>query len=207
MAIHNADIATLFNRLADLLEIEGANSFRIRAYRRAAQTLEDMPVSAADMVAKGEDLSQLPGVGHDLAGKIREIAATGHLLDEVEARTPSTLTTLTALPGLGPKRVHALHERLGIDTLEKLVQAAEAHKVRSLPGFSEKMEARILDEVKKHRTSEPRFKISTAADFAEPLRAYMERCKGVIRVMIAGSYRRCKDTVGDLDILVTCAKG
>ncbi len=209
MAVHNADIASLFNRLADLLEIESANAFRVRAYRRAAQTIEDLPIGAAEMIEKGEDLSELPGIGHDLAGKIREIVETGRLklLEEVEARTPSTLAALTALPGLGPKRVHALHESLAITTLDQLARAAAAHKVRSLPGFSAKMEAHILEEIGKHRTTEQRWKISTAADFAETLRTYMRRCRGVKDVVVAGSYRRCKDTVGDLDILVTCANG
>jgi DNA polymerase (family 10) len=209
MAVHNADIAKLFNRLADLLEIEGANAFRIRAYRRAAQTIEDLPVGAAEMIAKGEDLAKLPGIGKDLAGKIKEIVATGELklLEEVEARTPSTLAVLTTIPGLGPKRVHALHESLGITSLDALAHAAKSHKVRALPGFSEKMEAHILKEIGKHRTTEQRFKISTAADFAETLQAYMQRCAGVRHVVVAGSYRRCRDTVGDLDILVTCAKG
>jgi DNA polymerase (family 10) len=209
MAVHNADIANLFNRLAELLEIEGANAFRVRAYRRAAQTIENLPASAGEMIAQGEDLEQLPGIGHDLAGKIREIVATGRLklLEEVEARTPSTLAVLTSLPGVGPKRVHALHESLGIATLDQLARAAEAHKVRSLPGFSAKMEGRILDEIGKHRATDQRWKISTAADFAETLRTYMQRCPGVGQVVVAGSYRRCRDTVGDLDILVTCAKG
>jgi DNA polymerase (family 10) len=161
------------------------------------------------MIARYEDLAELPGIGEDLSAKIREIVATGRLklLEEVETRTPSTLAALTALPGLGPKRVHVLHEKLGITTLDQLARAAEAHKVRSLPGFSDKMEVHIIDEIGKHRATEQRWKTSTAADFAETLRAFMERCPGVRHVVVAGSYRRCKDTVGDLDILATCAKG
>ncbi len=209
MAVHNADIARILNRLADLLEIEDANPFRIRAYRRAAQTIADLPTGAAEMVAHGQDLSELPGIGKDLAGKIREIVETGRLtlLEEVEARTPSSLAVLTSLPGLGPKRVHALHERLGITTLDQLARAAKAHKLRALPGFSEKMEANILDAISKHRATEQRWKISTAADFAETLRAWMLRCPGVRNVVMAGSYRRCRETVGDLDLLVTSAAG
>jgi len=209
MAVHNADIARILNRLADLLEIEDANPFRIRAYRRAAQTIADLPTGAAELVAHGQDLSELPGIGKDLAGKIREIVETGRLtlLEEVEARTPSSLAVLTSLPGLGPKRVHALHERLGITTLDQLARAAKAHKLRALPGFSEKMEANILDAISKHRANEQRWKISTAADFAETLRAWMLRCPGVRHVVVAGSYRRCRETVGDLDLLVTSAAG
>ena len=134
MAVHNADISRIFTRLADLLEIEGANPFRVRAYRTAAQTIEDLPRSAADMIAAGEDLTKLPGIGKDLAGKIQEIAETGDLqaLAEVEARTPSTLAVLTSIPGLGPKRVHALHEVLGITSLEELARAVKEQKIRGL---------------------------------------------------------------------------
>lgn len=111
MPAHNADIAEQFNRLADLLEIEEANRFRVRAYRRAAQTIQELPESVAKMVAEGRDLDELPGIGEDLAGKIAEIVKTGHcrMLEEVEARTPSTLATLTSIAGLGPKRRRAHH--------------------------------------------------------------------------------------------------
>ncbi len=209
MTVHNANIASTFNRLADLLEIEEANPFRVRAYRRAAQTIEDLPQSAADMIAQGKDLSKLPGIGKDLAGKIAEIVATGHLklLDEVETRTPSTLATLTSLPGLGPKRVHVLHEALGVTTLEKLAKAAKAHKIRKLRGFSAKAEAKILEEIKRHRDVTRRFKISTAEDFAAGLCTHLAAGPGIGQVVVAGSYRRRKDTVGDLDIIVTCANG
>ncbi len=207
--VHNADISKLFRRLADLLEIEGANPFRIRAYRNAAQTIEDLPRSAAAMIAAGEDLTELPGIGEDLAGKIEEIIKTGHLkaLDEVEARTPSTLAALTSIPGLGPKRVHALHELLGITTLEELARAAKEHKICGLPRFSEKLEAKIAEEAAKYTQVEQRFKIATAEDFAETLHAFLKKGPGVRDVVVAGSYRRRKDTVGDLDILVTCEHG
>ena len=209
MAIHNADIANLFNRLTDLLEIEGANVFRVRAYRRAAQTIEDLPASAAEMVENGEDLAQLPGIGRDLAGKIEEIVRSGHCgaLDEVTARTPASLAALVALPGLRPKRVQLLHDRLGIGTLQDLADAAQAHKLRTLPRFSANLEAKILAELEQHKTVEQRFRIAASVDFAESLRAYMQRRPGVDQVIVAGSYRRCKETIGDLDILVTCAKG
>lgn len=207
--VHNATIADTFNNLADLLEIEGANPFRIRAYRRAAQTIEDLPQAASDMVAQGADLSKLPGVGEDLAGKIAEIVETGHLkaLEEVEARTPSTLAALTAIPGLGPKKVHALHEELGITTTKALAAAAKAHKIRELKGFSAKTEGKILDEIERQRTAERRFKISTAEDFARTLCVYLKAGPDIGEVVVAGSYRRCKETVGDLDILVTSSRG
>ena len=206
MAIHNPDISRIFTRLADLLEIEGANPFRVRAYRAAAQTIEDLPRNAADMIAAGEDLTRLPGIGKDLAGKIQEIAETGDLqaLAEVEARTPSTLAVLTSIPGLGPKRVHALHEVLGITSLEELARAVKEQKIRGLPRFSAKLETKIAEELAKYTQAERRFKLATAEDFAETLCAFLSQAPGVRDVVVAGSYRRRKDTIGDLDILVTC---
>ncbi|MGA7325541.1 MAG: DNA polymerase/3'-5' exonuclease PolX, partial [Rhodomicrobium sp.] len=191
------------------LEIEGANPFRVRAYRTAAQTIDDLPKSAAGMLAEGGELKGLPGIGKDLAGKIKEIVETGHLelLDEVEARTPSTLAVLTSIPGLGPKRVHTLHETLGISTLEELMRAAKDHKICGLPRFSAKLEAKIAEEAAKYTQTERRFKIATAEDFAETLCAFLKKAPGVRDVIVAGSYRRRKDTVGDLDILVTCEHG
>ncbi len=196
--VHNADISRFFRRLADLLEIEGANPFRIRAYRNAAQTIDDLPKSAAGMIAAGEDL----------AGKIIEIAGTGRLkaLEEVEARTPSTLAVLTSIPGLGPKRVHTLHEVLGITTVEELARAAKEHEICSLPRFSAQIEAKIAEEAAKFTQAERRFRVATAEDFAESLCAFLRKGPGVRDVVVAGSYRR-KDTVGDLDILVTCDHG
>lgn len=209
MTVHNADISALLNRMADLLEIEGANPFRIRAYRRAAATVEDLPGSVAGMIAEGSPLSGLPGIGEDLAGKIEEFVRTGHLraLEEVEARTPSTLAALTTVPGLGPKRVHMLHEALGIETLDDLAAAARAGRLRSLPRFSETFEKKILAELEKHRVTERRFKISTAEDFARGLTSHLEACPGVTRVVVAGSFRRRRETVGDLDILAACEDG
>lgn len=209
MAVHNASIAEILRRVADLLEIEGANPFRIRAYRRAALTVEDLPQSAAKMVAEGKTLVGLPGIGKDLAEKITEIVNTGRLeaLAEIEARTPTTLAALTTVPGLGPKRVHQLHKTLGIKTFRDLERAARAHKIRKLRGFTAKTEEKILAEIKRSKKREQRFKIATAEDFAKTLCAYLEADPGIGRVVVAGSYRRRKETVGDLDILVTCAKG
>ncbi len=209
MAVHNASIAETLRHVADLLEIEGANPFRIRAYRRAAQTIEDLPQSAAKMVAEGKTLVGLPGIGKDLAGKITEIINTGRLgaLTEIEARTPTTLAALTSIPGLGPKRVHRLHEALGIKTITDLERAARQHKIRELKGFTAKAEEKILAEIARSRKREVRFKIATAEDFAQTLCAYLQSNPHIGRVVVAGSYRRRKDTVGDLDILVTCSKG
>src|SRR5512143_3568254 len=122
MAVHNTDIAEIFNQVADLLEIDGANPFRVRAYRNAARTIASHPQTVADMVREEKDLTELPGIGKDLAQKIEEIVKTGTLsnLKELEAHIPPQLSRLMKMPGLGPKRVHLLHEKLGITTLEEL---------------------------------------------------------------------------------------
>jgi DNA polymerase (family X) len=205
MTVHNADIADTFNRLADLLEIEDANPFRVRAYRRAASTVGDLPKSVAAMVAAGEDLTGLAGVGEDLADKIKEIAETGGLdaLKEVEARTPSTLAALTAIPGLGPKRVHALHERLGVCSFEQLESACVEGKVRTLPRFSPELEAKLLAEARQRTKAQPRFRLATVEALADGLLIWLEGAPGLRQAVIAGSFRRRKETVGDLDILAT----
>jgi DNA polymerase (family 10) len=126
MPVVNAEIASQLDKVADLLDIEGANPFRVRAYRRAARLIGELPRNVTDMLARGEDLDELPGIGRDLADKIAVIARGEHLpmLDELEREVSPGITALLALPGLGPKRVHLLHEKLGIDTVDKLAVAA-----------------------------------------------------------------------------------
>jgi DNA polymerase (family 10) len=208
MTVHNTEIADTFNRLADLLEIEEANPFRVRAYRRAAATVGDQPKSVASMVAAGEDLTELPGVGADLAEKIKEIAETGGLgaLEEVEARTPPTLAALTAIPGLGPKRVHVLHQQLGVSTFEQLESACVEGKVRALPRFSPELEAKLLAEARQRSKAQPRFGLATVEDVADGLLAWLRGAAGLGQIVLAGSFRRRKATVGDLDVLATAAE-
>lgn len=208
MPIHNSDIARIFNQVADLLEIKGANEFRVRAYRNAARTVEDQPQSVAKMREKGEDLSKLSGIGKDLAGKIAEIVDTGTLdmLKDLEKEVPGELSKLLAIAQLGPKRVATLHEELGIDTLDDLAEAVRKNKIRDLKGFGEKMEEKILKELERHEGAEVRTKLAEAELVVGPLCEYLEGIEGVRRVAVAGSFRRRKETVGDLDILVTCKK-
>ena len=120
MPVVNAEIASQLDKVADLLDIEGANPFRVRAYRRAARLIGELPRNVTDMLAHGEDLDELPGIGRDLVDKIAVIARGEHLpmLDELEREVSPGITTLLALPGLDPKRVHLLHEKLGIDTVD-----------------------------------------------------------------------------------------
>lgn len=209
MAVHNADIAKVFEEIADLLEIQGENPFRIRAYRNASRLIEGLGVSISEMIEKNEDLTELPGIGKDLAGKINEIVATGtcEALEKLRKQLPPTLTTLLRIPGLGPKRVQTLYRELDIGTPEQLYAAAHEGKISALPHFGEKIETTILQAMEKHVEKEARFKLATAAQYAEPLKSYLETIPGVNRVVIAGSYRRAKETVGDIDVLVTARRG
>ena len=209
MPVANAEIAELFERYAALLEIDGANAFRVRAYRNAARTIENLPQSAAGMVDEGADLSELPGIGEDLAGKVQAIVESGSFreLDELESEVPEGLAALSDLPGLGPKRTAHLHRELGVDDLDGLRAAAEAGKVRALDGFGEKTEAKILDAIARRAGQETRFRLATAEQLAEPLLAHLRAVDGVEQAEIAGSYRRRKETVGDLDIVVVAGTG
>ena len=205
MSVHNEDIAAIFDEMADLLEIEDANPFRVRAYRNAARSVRSLGRELAEMVAKGEDLTQLPGIGKDLAAKIVERVQTGKVraLEKLHRKVPASLEDLLHIPGLGPKRVRLLFDELSIETLEQLAEAARAGRLQALPGFGAKTEQRIIDAIVAHRTQERRFLYSVARQYAEPLAAYLGETPGVERVVIAGSYRRGRETVGDLDILVT----
>jgi DNA polymerase (family 10) len=203
--VHNADIARIFEEIADLLEIQEANPFRVRAYRNAARTVGDVRRDLAQAISEGKELPKLPGVGADLAAKIEEIARTGttKLLEELHKDLPPAITTLLSIPGLGPKRVRTLYRGLEVQTLDQLAAAARAGRIRELPGFAEKTEAAILQAVEAHLTKKQRFKLAVAAQYAEPLAAYLRKTRGVGEVVVCGSFRRMKETVGDLDVLVT----
>jgi DNA polymerase (family 10) len=210
MTVHNTDIANIFDRMAELLEIEDASPFRVRAYRRAAQTMQDLGEPASALLARGQDLDELPGIGQDLAGKITEICRTGRLkaLEELEARTPSTLARLAAVPGLGPKRVRALREGLGVETVEDLAQAAAAGKVRALPRFGEAFEKRLLASLKAAPApGQGRLRLASVEEQVDALLAFLRGAPGVTRAAAAGSYRRRRETVGDIDLLAIAPEG
>jgi DNA polymerase (family 10) len=209
MPVHNSEIASLFERLADLLEVEGANPFRVRAYRNAARLIRGYARSMAELLRQGKDLSELPNIGADLAAKIRTIVDTGTLplLEEVEARTPAALSDLMKIEGLGPKRVKALYEALHIRSLDELGQAARDGRIRELPGFGRKTEHMIGERLQRFTGGEQRARLIDAAEIAHPLLDYMKQLEGVRDAVVAGSYRRRRDTVGDLDILITARRG
>lgn len=205
MPIHNANIAAKFEEVADLLEIQDANSFRVRAYRSAARTLRDLPDSAQSMIEQGRDLTDLDDIGEDLAGKIKEIVETGDLeqLDRLEGQTPPELADLLDIPGLGPKRVHKLHKELGIVSREDLAQAVRQHHVQDVPGFGRKTEQKIGEALERQANQEDRTLLKTAEEVVAPLYDYLADAGAARQVTIAGSYRRRKETVGDIDIVAT----
>ena len=209
MPVHNEDIAVVFEEIANLLEIEGDNPFRIRAYRNGAHMLRSLGQDIRTLIERGEDITRLSGIGKNLATKIHEILDTGHCrtLDKLRKQLPADLTEILRLPGLGPKRVHALYHEMDIHTLEQLERAARDGLVQHLPGFGAKTEARILDAIQAHADSSRRFKLVVASRYAEPLVDYLQAIESVKQVQVAGSYRRSRETVGDLDILVTAHNG
>ena len=205
MPVHNADIAGVFDEIADLLEIQEANPFRVRAYRNAARTVENLTLDLAAAIGGGKPVPKLPGIGEDLAAKIGEIAATGtcKLLERLRKELPAGVTELLRVPGLGPKRVKALYRDLEVKTLPQLLRAAEQGRIRELQGFGPARETQIADAVKRQLSKARRFKLAVATQYARPFADYLRAVRGVDRVEVAGSYRRMRDTVGDLDILVT----
>jgi DNA polymerase (family 10) len=209
MPVHNIDIANVFDEIADFLEIEGENPFRIRAYRNAARTVRGLGAELKDMVADNADLTELPGIGKELAAKIHEILETGtaKALLKLQARIPKTVREILRLPNLGPKRVRVLYHDLKIETLQQLWQAARKGHIRALDGFGEKTENAILDAIEAQAQKEKRYKIAEAKPYVDSLIEYLQKLPGVNDVVVAGSYRRCRETVGDLDILVTARKG
>ena len=207
--MQNADIARILKRLANMLDIEGANAFRVRAYRSAAQTIESYPRALQEMVTHDAPLTELDGIGRDLAEKITELINTGRLtvLEEAEKRLPPGLLQLLRVSKLGPQRVRQLHEALGIDSLEALKKAARDGRIRTLEGFGEKTEAGILKEAERLNDAPPRTRLDDAHRAADDLIAWLEHASGAQRISAAGSLRRGRETVGDLDILVSSEDG
>lgn len=204
----NQAIAAIFNEIADLLEVEEANPFRVRAYRNAARMVEGMTEGVDAMLARGADLTALPGVGVDLAAKMREIVETGTcaMLTRVRTEVPSYVLQLLQLPGLGPKRARALQHELGITSLDELARAAAAHRIRELHGFGPRSEERLLEALNARLARDRRYGLAIAKPCADALTHYLLASGLVDQLVVAGSYRRGRDTVGDLDLLITGRK-
>lgn len=203
MPVRNAEVAAVFDEIADLLEIEDENPFRVRAYRNAARMLGELGRNLDGM--QGSELDALPGIGPDLAGKIAEVVQTGTcpLLERLRKLLPPAISELSRVPGMGPKRVKRLHERLGVRTVEELHRAAQEGRVREVRGFGPLIEQRILAATSARLQARRRFKLVEVEALARDLLAFLEAVPGVRQVLAAGSLRRGRDTVGDLDLLVT----
>jgi DNA polymerase (family 10) len=204
--MQNADVARIFDDLADLLEIQGANPFRVRAYRNASRTVESLSESLAEIAAdEDRGLDDLPGIGKDLAGKIATILETGQLpqLEELKEQVPAGVVEMLKIPGLGPKKVAVLFEDLGIKSLDELKQAAEQGQIAKLKGFGKKTEQTILEGISQVSEAGKRFSIADAKVEVDAILGELLKLKSVKQGSAAGSYRRCRETVGDLDLLVT----
>ena len=203
--VPNADVASLFDQIADLLEIRGDNPFRVRAYRNAARTVEEWPQSLSEILSRTGSLPRMPGIGADLDGKIREILTTGHLstLDKLREAFPPHLTDLLEIPGLGPRKVKTFYEELGIHDVAGLSRALRDHRIAALPGFGAKSEERLAKSVASRLAKVRRYRLADAARQALPLLDALRSVRGVRDAVVAGSFRRMRETVGDLDFLVT----
>ncbi|MDX1578301.1 MAG: helix-hairpin-helix domain-containing protein, partial [Gemmatimonadota bacterium] len=201
--IENVEIATVLDEVADLLEIQEANPFRVRAYRNAVRTVETHGVAMRKLVEEGEDLTKLPAIGKEMARHIRELVETGELSVYVELseEVPPSLVELMRLPGVGPKRARKLWDELGIETVDDLEEAARAGRVEELEGFGAKTQAKILEGIDSYRRHTSRFRLSEAERLVEVLLDHMRGADGLRRVEAAGSYRRRRETVGDVDLL------
>lgn len=205
MSVRNNDIAILLRKTADLLSIKGADEFRIRSYRDAAATIEKLNEDLNDKIQKGEDLTELPDIGDSIADKIKEIVSTGSLdqLQELEKEIPPQLTELLNIEGLGPERVNDLYRELNIEGMNDLEDAVNDEKIRDIEGFGAKTEDKIRQELKRKRNQTERTLYSKAEEYAVPLIEYMRENEEVQKAELGGSFRRKKETIGDLDILVT----
>ncbi|BAF70395.1 DNA polymerase/3'-5' exonuclease PolX [Nitratiruptor sp. SB155-2] len=204
MAITNSEIAKIFNEYADLLEIKGENPFKVRAYRNAARTVENIGKSLEELVNEGYDLTKLPGIGTDLSLYIKEIVKTGKFskLEQIKEEIPPTLVEMLSIEGLGPKRIKTLYEKLHIQSMEDLRRAAESGEIEKLPGFGPTLVQKILKGVKLAKKAGQRFKWSEAKEYVDDLLEYLHQIE-LTHLEVAGSFRRKKETVGDLDILAT----
>jgi DNA polymerase (family 10) len=207
--MENIEIARIFDEVADLLDIQGENQFRIRAYRTAARTIGTLGTPVERLLSDGsQPLEELPGIGADLADKIRTICLTGTLplLQQLTRKTPESLVALLRIPGLGPKRAKLVYKTLGVKTMAQLERAARSGRLATLRGFGPKTEQAILRGIEQDKAHGARFLLSEAEAYARPVVEALRRIPGIVHLEIAGSYRRRAETVGDVDILAACSR-
>ncbi len=205
--IKNPEIAALFNEIADFLEVKGENPFRVRAYRRAAQAVEGLTEDIV-AVARRRGLQAIPGIGKDLAAKIEEYLGHGAVayLEGLREEIPVGVIELMGIHGVGPKTAKLLYEQVGVDSVEKLEELAKAHKLAGLPGIKEKTEENILKGIAVWRSGRERKPVGAALLLAEAILAELRALREVDQISVAGSLRRMRETVKDIDILVTSSR-
>lgn len=202
--MHNPQIADSLDMVADLLEFQGANQFRVRAYRNGARIVRDLPEPILALIESPDrKLTDIQGIGADLADKITTLATTDKLpfLEQLQSEVPQSVLALLRIPGLGPRKAATLHKELGIKTLDELKAACEAHQVQALKGFGAKTEQAIMAGIATAATIQDRMYWAKADVVAQALRSHLQACPSVEQVELAGSYRRGRETIGDLDAL------
>lgn len=207
--MENPEIAKIFYEIADLLEIKGGDHFRIRSYRNAGLVIEGFPEGLRGLYERGGEkgLEGIPGIGVSIRAKIIEILTTGACQhhQELLRELPPGMLEIIKVSGVGPKKAAALHRELGVSSIESLEAAAKEGKIRNLPGFGEVSEEKILKGILELRAlASAKFKLSVALNYAESFKEFLKSVRGVSEIVPAGSIRRWKETVGDLDILTTC---
>jgi DNA polymerase (family 10) len=201
----NRDIAAAFDEVADLLEFQGANPFRVRAYRNAARRIGDFPEPLESIVRDPDrSVTDIDGIGKDLAEKVAELVKTRRLamLEELRSQVPPGVMALMRIPGLGPKKAATLHKELKIDSLDMLRAACEADEVSKLKGFGAKTQEKLLAGIDFAAHADERMYWAEADAIVQELLAHMQKLKSIRQLEVAGSYRRGKETIGDLDLLV-----
>ena len=208
--MQNAEIARLLSDVADLLEISAGNPFKVRAYRNAARTVADHPDPIAELVAGGDfDLTDLPGIGGGIAKEITALVETGTLpqRQQLVATIPPGLLDLLRIPGLGPKRVKLFHEKLKVNSVADLKDALEKGKIARLQGFGPKLLEKIREGVSGAAAgAQKRMVLHEAEQYARAIVEYLKAGGGIDAIDVAGSFRRRRETIGDLDIVVSCNK-
>ncbi|MGD0282519.1 MAG: helix-hairpin-helix domain-containing protein, partial [Dissulfurispiraceae bacterium] len=199
----NKEVAKIFNEIADLLELKGENPFRVRAYRRAALNMEGLAKSIEDL--SHDEVLNIPGIGRDLAGKIEEYIKTGIIqaYEELKHAIPGGLSTLLSVPGLGPKTSKLLYEKLKITNIDELEKSALEHKLAGLPGIKEKTEDNILKGIEMLKRGRERQPLGKVLPIANEILGHLKKNAPVSKIDLAGSLRRWKDTIKDIDILTT----
>ncbi|WP_267242127.1 DNA polymerase/3'-5' exonuclease PolX [Streptomyces sp. PR69] len=203
MARANEEVEALLQEYADLIAISGGDAFKARAYEKAARAIGGHPADIAKLDAKG--LREIPNVGKSIADKVVEYLHTGHVpaIDETRATIPAGVRALIAIPTLGPKKALVLHRELGVSSVDQLLDAIHAERLRDLKGFGEKTEENLLHGIAlMQKAGEGRILISAALDVAEQITGELSTIPGCERCVYAGSLRRMRETIGDIDILV-----